>query len=154
MTAIRIIREPSDGGATLGSMYINDRWVCWTLEDVIREVAGVEVVAWKIPGKTAIPAGHYPVRLSMSNRFKVVLPEILNVPGFSGIRIHAGNTADNTEGCVLVGLDRKESSIMRSKLALEDVITKMGTGAAMFADIENPPRRHFAPHTMGQTVVA
>ena len=54
-------------------------------------------------GETAIPSGTYTVTLSYSNRFKKTMPEILNVPNFSGIRIHCGNSSKDTEGCLLVG---------------------------------------------------
>jgi len=54
-------------------------------------------------GKGPIPAGTYPLRLSYSARFKALLPEVLTVPGFTGIRLHAGNTHEDTAGCPLVG---------------------------------------------------
>jgi hypothetical protein len=73
---------------TIGKLYIDGHYLCDTLEDTVRP-AGI-----KIAGKTAIPAGTYKVKKTMSPRFKKVLPEILNVPGFSGVRIHAGNYAD------------------------------------------------------------
>ena len=114
---LRLLREPSSHGATLGALYVDGVWLCWTLEDVVREV--------KIPHETAIPFGVYPVRLSLSARFKVELPEVLNVPGFTGIRIHAGNTNKDTDGCVLVGLDRGRAEIYRSRLALEGLMGRL-----------------------------
>jgi hypothetical protein len=147
-TMLRLVREPSDQGATLGALYINDVWVCWTLEDVIREpveAATVAVASWKVPGQTAIPAGRYPVALTRSQRFGVVLPEIQHVPGFSGIRIHAGNTAADTEGCLLVGRGRGPARIAESRLALEDVLARLTHAVApVWIDVENPPRRHFS----------
>jgi hypothetical protein len=111
---LRVIREPSTAAATLGILLIDGVFVCWTLEDVVREV--------KIPGETAIPAGRYAVRLSLSQRFQKLLPEILTVPNFKGIRIHAGNTQADTAGCVLVGRVRAYDRVEESKLALMNVM--------------------------------
>ena len=111
---LRIIREPSTVAATLGILLIDGVFVCWTLEDVVRPV--------KIPGETAIPAGRYDVRLSLSQRFQKVLPELLAVPGYSGIRVHAGNGAGDTQGCVLVGRKRTTNGVLESKLALMEVM--------------------------------
>lgn len=73
--------------------------ICYMLEDVVR--AGP-----KVHGRTAIPAGRYQVQITPSPRFKRPLP-LLNVPGFEGIRIHAGNTHQHTEGCLLPGTQRE-----------------------------------------------
>ena len=82
---------------TIGELSVNNNYVCDTLEDKVR-VDGEKVYA-----ETAIPTGIYTLVLSYSNRFKKVMPEILNVPNFSGIRIHGGNSSKDTEGCLLVG---------------------------------------------------
>ena len=111
---LRVIREPSTAAATMGLLLIDGVFTCWTLEDVVREV--------KIPGETAIPAGRYDVRLSLSQRFQKLLPEILTVPGFTGIRIHAGNTQADTHGCLLVGRVRAVDRVEESKLALMHVM--------------------------------
>ena len=111
---LRVIREPSTAAATMGILLIDGVFVCWTLEDVVRPV--------KIPGETAIPAGRYDVRLSLSQRFQKLLPEVLAVPGFTGIRIHAGNTRKDTAGCLLVGRVRAVDRIEESKLALMNVM--------------------------------
>lgn len=76
---------------------------CWTLEDVVREVPGVPVIDWKVPEKTAIPVGKYRLIVNRSERFKRAMPLLLDVEGFTGVRIHPGNTDENTEGCILVG---------------------------------------------------
>lgn len=122
---LRIIREPSTLGTTFGSLYVNGHWLCWTLEDQIREpqtrpaaIPVAEWVAtWKVTHQTAIPSGTYRVRLSKSNRFGIVTPELLDVPGFEGIRIHSGNSIGDTSGCPLVGLDRTEETVTRSRVA-------------------------------------
>ena len=82
---------------TIGELSVNNNYVCDTLEDKVR-VDGEKVYA-----ETAIPTGTYTLVLSYSNRFKKTMPEILNVPNFSGIRIHCGNSSKDTEGCLLIG---------------------------------------------------
>lgn len=89
-------RQPSWQNTTLGQLWRDEAFECWTLEDQVRHAA-------KVPGATAIPAGRYLVLLTFSPRFDRVMPLIDGVPGFSGIRIHPGNSAENTEGCLLVG---------------------------------------------------
>lgn len=95
---------------TIGKLYIDDNYFCDTLEDTVRSV--------KIAGKTAIPAGKYKVKKTMSPRFKTILPEILNVPNFSGVRIHSGNTAKDTDGCLLLGLNKAKGAVLCSKNAM------------------------------------
>ena len=88
---------------TIGRLYIDGVYHCFTLEDKVREVAGQPVEQWKIPGETAIPVGEYNVVLDFSTHFQKTLPHILNVPGYEGVRIHPGNTDKDTEGCILLG---------------------------------------------------
>lgn len=103
--------------STIGELSINGKFECYTLEDVER----VE----KVKGKTAIPKGRYQVIITMSNRFKVELPLLLNVPNFEGIRIHAGNKATDTEGCLLLGTTRSVDFIGNSKLAMSKFLPKL-----------------------------
>jgi hypothetical protein len=81
---------------TVGKMYIDNIYECYTLEDVVRTGA-------KVNGQTAIPTGTYNLIINHSNRFNRDLPLLENVPNFTGVRIHAGNTSAHTEGCILVG---------------------------------------------------
>jgi len=81
---------------TIGKMYIDGVYECYTLEDVVRNGS-------KVIGKTAIPTGEYKVIIDSSVRFKQDMPHILNVPNFTGVRIHAGNTSAHTDGCILLG---------------------------------------------------
>ena len=93
--------------ATIGELLVNDKHLCDTLEDRVRPEGE------KVYGKTAIPEGTYEVKLTHSPRFKRILPEILNVPNFSGIRIHSLNKAEESEGCIGVGEWNGKSSISR-----------------------------------------
>ena len=75
-------------------------------------------IALKQKGKTAIPEGSYPVAVTWSPRFKRWLPLLLGVPKFEGIRIHAGNTAEDTQGCILVGENKKVGMVVNSRIWL------------------------------------
>jgi hypothetical protein len=114
---LKLIREDKTDVSTIGKLFINDIYFCDTLEDVEREE--------KIHGQTAIDKGIYTVIMSFSNRFQVYMPQLLNVPKFKGIRIHAGNTHKDTHGCILVGkkTDNKDfitaSKITYNKLLAE-----------------------------------
>lgn len=95
---------------TIGKLYIDGAYFCDTLEDPVRER--------KIAGITAIPAGTYKVVKTKSIRFGKTLPEILNVPNFTGVRIHAGNTAKDTNGCILLGLNKEKGKVLYSRDAM------------------------------------
>ena len=94
---------------------------CYVCEDVIREIPGRPVKEWKVLGKTAIPAGTYKVIITPSLRFKRLLPELVNVPGFVGVRIHAGNVAAHTEGCLLPGRRRSVAAVGESRAAFDEL---------------------------------
>lgn len=106
---MRLERLQLDPDVTIGRLTTGDL-ALWTCEDAVREGP-------KVHGETAIPAGHYNVRITYSPRFKRPLPLLMNVQGFEGVRIHPGNTASDTEGCILVGLDRLDKAVGRSRLA-------------------------------------
>lgn len=136
---LRLIREPSRYGATLGSLYIDDVRCFETLEDEIREQLG-PVSAWKVRGQTAIPAGRYRVQLRHSPRFGRVLPWVQDVPGFEWILIHAGNRSIDTEGCILVGLDRAPAEVRRSQMAMQQLMLRLAAATdAIWLAVENPP---------------
>ena len=99
---------------TIGELSINGAFFCHTLEDKVRILNSFED---KVYGETAIPVGRYKVIISYSNHFKKEMPEIVNVEFFKGVRIHAGNTKEDTEGCLLVGECKnvKEGFIYNSK---------------------------------------
>ena len=100
---LSLIRTTKNEHATLGKLLIDGVFECYTLEDKDREVSGIPVAQWKVQNQTCIPRGTYEVTIDFSTRFKRVMPHILDVPGFDGIRIHWGNTDVDTDGCVLLG---------------------------------------------------
>lgn len=100
---IELHRKKETQYATLGDFYINGQFLCHVLEDVVRDLGPNG--EGKVMGATAIPAGTYKVDITFSQRFQRELPILLDVPFFTGIRIHKGNTSENTHGCLLVGMD-------------------------------------------------
>jgi len=115
---LEVMRKWPSSKTTIGEMFVDGEWECFTLEDVVRN-------GTKIQGETAIPAGSYQVIINYSLRFKRDMPLLLNVPGFEGIRIHSGNTDEDTEGCILVGQERGIDRIMKSKAAFNALFAKM-----------------------------
>lgn len=114
---IEVFRFDSGSDDTLGKMYIDGVFHCYTLEDEYREV--------KVKGETRIPAGTYKVGLVNSPKFGHDMLLIENVPNFSGILIHPGNTEDQTSGCLLVGkrigsLNHKRA-VLDSKMAYKEI---------------------------------
>jgi hypothetical protein len=108
---LKLIRRWFSDKATVGELYVNDEWECFPLEDRWR---GSEP---KVAGSTCIPEGTYKVVIDMSARFKRMMPRLLRVPGFEGIRIHSGNTDHDTEGCILVGMFKREDFVGDSRTA-------------------------------------
>lgn len=95
---------------TIGRLFIDGKYFCDTLEPKVRDLSKEP----KVKGKTAIPAGRYQIVLTYSPRFRRILPQLLDVPQFTGIRIHRGNTHKDTEGCILVGLNKAVGKVLES----------------------------------------
>lgn len=104
---LELRREHGSKKYTLGDLYIDGEYFCKTLEDEERDV--------KIKGETSIPVGTYEVIVTYSNRFNQLMPLLLNVPNFEGIRIHSGNTDKDTDGCILVGKPLRADFIQQSR---------------------------------------
>ena len=109
---IEIIRDEELPTRTFGKMFIDGRYFGETLEDTDREI---EKGGVKVYGESAIPRGRYPVTVSVSRRFGREMPEVMNVPEFSGIRIHGGNTESDTLGCPLLGQVRTSTGVANCK---------------------------------------
>lgn len=128
---IQVVRKWFSDVSTIGELKVDDVFHCYTLEDRVRAV-GV-----KIAGRTAIPAGTYSVTVDRSSRFHKYMPHILNVPMFEGIRIHAGNTEADTEGCILLGKERGIDSVLISRIAFTEFFGKLASSTGM--DDDNVP---------------
>jgi hypothetical protein len=125
---LTLVRTQFTSKSTIGLLDIDGVFFAYTLEDVVR-------TGPKVPGQTAIPEGTYPVIVSPSDRAKrgglwtpspdYLLPLLLNVTGFEGVRIHAGNGPEHTEGCILVGYKRSKDAISESRPALSALLAKM-----------------------------
>lgn len=102
---LKIMRQLRAVSASLGELYIDGVPYCYTLEDPVRP-PGV-----KVDRNTAIPPGRYRVTLTFSNRFQRILPELSDVPMFTGVRLHGGNTSADTEGCPLLGAKKDEANL-------------------------------------------
>lgn len=103
---------------TLGKLIIADTFMCYTMEDPDRDL---EKGGIKFPGNTAIPKGRYQVVIDWSDKFSRLSIHLLNVPQFEGIRIHAGNSPEDTDGCILVGLEIRGDRLVQSVAALKVV---------------------------------
>ena len=104
---------------TIGKLFIDGEYFCDTLEDKVR-AKGV-----KIYGETAIDCGVYKVIMNISKRFQKLMPLLLDVPNFAGIRIHAGNTPKDTLGCILVGKNSIKGKLTESKIYTELLYDKI-----------------------------
>ena len=103
---------------TIGDLLINGVFFCNVLEDKVRDIdksGEFDGDEEKVYGETAIPYGTYQIDITYSERFKRLLPLLENVPSFSGIRIHPGNTAKDTHGCLLVGVNSVKGMVTESK---------------------------------------
>jgi hypothetical protein len=120
---LQLCRQPAHDGAIIGRLAVDGVFICYTLEGVA----------------TAIPAGTYRVAITASQRFQRHLPELLDVPGHLGIRIHPGNTAQDTHGCILVGTARSHASVLCSREACDAVVDTIQSAAApVTITIEDP----------------
>jgi len=101
---------------TVGDFTANGNFLANSLEDKVR------IPFVKIAHKTAIPAGKYEVILDESTRFKRIMPHILNVPHFNGIRIHSGNTDEDTEGCILIGTHKSGADFIGDSRVFNEIL--------------------------------
>lgn len=126
---LRIERKWKKPDYTIGRLYINGEYVCNTLEDTDRGLyqgmSQADVLKVKVKGATAIPRGTYNVIYTYSPKYKRNMPLVENVTGFCGIRIHSGNTAKDTEGCILCGENKQVGMVLNSRVWTEKVTERM-----------------------------
>lgn len=136
MTAIflTLVRTDAQDDRTLGELLLNGVRFCYTLEDQVRP-AGV-----KVKGKTAIPAGLYRVKLTMSPKFGRITPQIMDVESFDGVRMHGGNKPEDTEGCPLVAFKRIGNMIQGTAEAALLAKIKEAGGSCLLVVVD-----HLAP---------
>ncbi len=117
---------------TIGKLYIDGQYFCDTLEDKVRDLTKEA----KVYGQTAIPEGIYDVTLSQSPKFGRLLPELHNVPQFTGIRIHSGNTAADSLGCILVGENKAKGMVLSSRVWESNLVEKLTGQSGITIKIE------------------
>ena len=125
---ITLIRFAYRSDYTIGKMYVNDAYFCDTLEDTNRDLnknGRFDNGETKVYGSTCIPFGHYTVDLTMSAHFKRVLPILVGVPDFAGVRIHRGNEPSDTLGCILVGENKIKGKVINSTPYEEKLVQMM-----------------------------
>jgi hypothetical protein len=114
---IEVRRVGFSSKSTISEVWVDGTRLWYGLEDAVRQEKGVPVWKWKVRGRTAIPEGRYKVIVTQSTRFKRRLPLVVKVPGFTGIRIHSGNTHEHTEGCLLLGMKTSKGTVLQSRAA-------------------------------------
>lgn len=136
MLTIQILRKEFFPDTTIGETYVDGKRLGFCLEDAVREIPGRPVPEWKVKGSTAIPTGTHQVSLTMSNRFKRIMPQVHDVPGFEGVRIHGGNSHEDTEGCLLFAARRIGERVIQGsqEKALTAIIRKAGGRATLIVE--------------------
>ena len=127
---LKLTRKWLTKNSTISELTVDGKAECFVLED------NFPTPYVKVFGKTCIPLGRYEVAVTNSPRFSqmaghpVDLPLLLNVPGFEGVRIHPGNVAADTEGCLLPGRIRQTDKVLESKLAFDALFPKIKAALA------------------------
>ena len=109
---------------TIGKWTIDEKYICDTIEDKVRVLNSA---ADKIYGVTAIPPGTYPADIYFSKKFGYNVVRLFNVPYFSGIYAHKGNTEKDSLGCIIVGYNDKKGWVSRPTEAMNKIIAELGT---------------------------
>ncbi len=119
---LKLFREAFSSVSTIGQLWLEDKFFCYTLEDQDRRLESGGV---KVYGETCIPRGTFEVIIDFSTKYKKEMPHILNVPNFNGIRIHPGNRAEDSEGCILVGSKKGKDFVGNSVVTFAKLMEKL-----------------------------
>lgn len=139
---ITLSRHIKSASYTLGALAVAGA-AYFTVEPTVRPLTDCTktTCVGKIDGKTAIPAGRYEIKDTYSPKYGKNVLELQNVPGFQGIRIHSGNTAEDTEGCIILGEARTKDGVARSREAMTkfnaQVRAVLATGEPMYITIKD-----------------
>lgn len=126
---IKLVRIAFKDTYTIGKLYVDGVYFCDTIEDKDRglddSMTVREILNKKVKGETAIPTGHYNIEITYSPKYKRMMPLLIGVKGYSGIRIHSGNTSKDTEGCLLVGKNTKVGMVLESRNTYQRLFAMM-----------------------------
>lgn len=126
---LKLVRIALKENYTIGKLYVDGVYFCDTIEDKDRglddSMTVREILNKKVKGETAIPTGHYDIEITYSPKYKRMMPLLIGVKGFSGIRIHSGNTSKDTEGCLLVGKNTKVGMVTESRNTYQRLFAMM-----------------------------
>jgi hypothetical protein len=114
---LRLVRDKQSTTGTHGKLFVDGEFECFTFEDPVREQ--------KVFGDTCIWPGEYEVSITYSPKFKRDLPLLHGIPQFTAVRIHPGNFASDSEGCILVGVNRGLECVTKSVLAFGQLFPKI-----------------------------
>lgn len=126
---LKLVRKYRKETYTIGKLYVDGVYFCDTIEDKDRglddSMVLADIMVKKKYGETAIPYGTYKVEINYSPKYKRLMPQIMNVKGFGGIRIHSGNTAKDTLGCLIVGKNTKKGMVTESRTTYNKLFALM-----------------------------
>ena len=136
---IKLVRIAFKETYTIGKLYVDGVYFCDTIEDKDRglddSMTVREILNKKVKGETAIPTGHYNIEITYSPKYKRMMPLLIGVKGYSGIRIHSGNTSKDTEGCLLVGKNTKVGMVLESRNTYQRLFAMMQGQKSITIDI-------------------
>ena len=129
---LTLIRRWNRKDYCIGNLYIDNVYYCDVIEDVDRglddSMSESEILKKKVKGQTAIPTGTYTIALTYSPKYKRIMPLLENVKGYSGIRIHSGNTSKDTEGCLIVGKNTEVGKVTSSRATYNALFKRLSQG--------------------------
>lgn len=117
---------------TMGLLFIDGVYFCDTIEDKFR---GNDLKGKKVSGETCIPYGVYTVKITYSPKYKKNMPQLLDVPYFTGVRIHSGNNASESSGCVICGIKSKNGEVLESRKTYNALMSRLQTAKYIKLDI-------------------